>query len=47
MSDLDILSTFYAAVIHDYKHPGYNNGFLINTKSDIAFMYNGKVYLFL
>lgn len=42
LSDLDILGALYAAVIHDFKHPGFNNGFLINSKSDMAFQFNGK-----
>lgn len=42
LSDLDIMGALYAAVIHDFKHPGFNNGFLINSKSDLAFQFNGK-----
>lgn len=42
LNDLDIMGVFYAAVIHDFKHPGFNNGFLINTKSELAFQFNGK-----
>lgn len=38
----DILSVVFAALIHDFKHPGLNNGFLINTKNDIAIQFNGK-----
>lgn len=45
LTNLDVLSTFFASVIHDFKHPGYNNGFMINTKSEIAVTYNGKSYL--
>lgn len=41
LNTLDMLSCIYASVIHDFKHPGYNNGFLINSKSPIAFQYNG------
>ncbi len=42
LNELDLLCVFYAAVIHDFKHPGFNNGYLINTKSDLAFLYNDK-----
>ncbi len=42
LNDLDIMSALYAAVIHDFKHPGFNNGFLINSKSELAFQFNGK-----
>ena len=43
LSQLDILSILYAAIIHDFKHPGMNNGFLINSKSEIAIQFNGKL----
>lgn len=42
LDELDILSSLFSALIHDFKHPGFNNGFLINSKSDIAIIYNGK-----
>ena len=45
MSDLDLLSVMYSAMIHDFKHPGFNNGFMINTQSEIALMYNDKSVL--
>lgn len=45
LSELDILASLYASLIHDFKHPGYNNGFLINSKSELAFQYNGKLIL--
>lgn len=37
-----MLSLFFSALIHDYKHPGFTNMFIINSKSDIAYVYNGK-----
>jgi hypothetical protein len=43
LTNLDVLSTFFASVIHDFKHPGYNNGFMINTKSEVALTYNGRL----
>lgn len=45
LDELDIVSCLFSSLIHDFKHPGYNNGFLINSKSDIAVNYNGK-YLY-
>lgn len=42
LDSLDLSGFFIAAMIHDFKHPGVTNGFLINTKSDIAVNYNGK-----
>lgn len=43
LNNLDILSAFYSALIHDFKHPGFNNGFMINSKSEIAFTFNGNL----
>ena len=42
LSDLDILSCFFSALIHDFKHPGYKNEFLVSSRSDLAFQFNGK-----
>ena len=38
--DIDIFSLFTAAVVHDFKHPGTNNGFQINMMTDIALTFN-------
>ena len=38
--DMDILSMFISAIIHDYGHPGLNNNYLIRTKDDLAIKYN-------
>lgn len=46
LDNLDILSFFYGALVHDLKHPGFNNGFLINMKSEIAIIYNGMNLIF-
>lgn len=40
LNDLDYISLFISCIIHDYKHPGYNNMFLSNTNDKIALMYN-------
>ena len=29
-------------MVHDYKHPGYNNAFLANISNSIAIRYNDK-----
>ncbi len=42
LNELDILATMFAALMHDFKHPGFNNNYLINSKSEIAFQFNGK-----
>ena len=41
LDDLEICSLFIACIIHDFKHPGVTNGFLINTSDSIAIKYNG------
>ena len=45
LSELDIISCFIASLNIDFKHPGYKNDFLVNSRSDIAFQFNGKFYL--
>lgn len=40
LSELDVFSLITAAVGHDLDHPGYNNNFLIKTKSVLAVLYN-------
>ncbi|OUM67138.1 hypothetical protein PIROE2DRAFT_30832, partial [Piromyces sp. E2] len=44
-SRLEIIAMFVAALGHDMYHPGYNNLFQINTKSELAIKYNGKSVL--
>ena len=36
----DICAFLIAALIHDYKHPGFTNMFLVNSKHPIAVQYN-------
>ncbi len=31
MSELELMGCIIAAAAHDYKHPGYNNIYCINT----------------
>lgn len=40
LEELDTLSLLLAALMHDYKHPGVNNSFLINSKNKLAIKYN-------
>ena len=42
LEGIDILSLFYSALIHDFKHPGYTNTYMNTTGSNIAITYNGK-----
>jgi hypothetical protein len=45
VSNLDLLSLLYAAIVHDYDHPGMNNNFLISTLEERAVLYNDKSVL--
>jgi hypothetical protein len=40
LSDIDLLSIFVSAIIHDYGHPGLNNNYLIRTKDNLSIKYN-------
>ena len=40
LTDLDIFAMLIGALCHDYKHPGTNNLFHINTQSKYALRYN-------
>ena len=38
----EIISMFVAAMVHDVRHPGYSNNYLINTNDPIAIEYNDQ-----
>jgi len=42
---MDVASFIIAAIVHDYKHFGVNNAFLINTQSKLAVRYNDRSVL--
>ncbi|MCQ2815645.1 MAG: 3',5'-cyclic nucleotide phosphodiesterase [archaeon] len=42
---IDRISLFLSCAVHDYKHPGLNNNFLISTNDKIALMYNDQSVL--
>ena len=35
-----------ASILHDFKHPGLNNFYHINARTDIAITYNGNIYFY-
>ncbi|ELU10052.1 hypothetical protein CAPTEDRAFT_103680 [Capitella teleta] len=45
LTDLEILATLVAAMIHDYEHTGTTNNFHINTSSEVALLYNDRAVL--
>ncbi len=44
-TDIEILAALYAAAIHDVRHPGLNNQFLIASSSELAILYNDESVL--
>ena len=45
MTDNETLCMFVAAMVHDVRHPGFSNNYLINTNDPIAIEYNDKSVL--
>lgn len=43
LNNMDLSALLIASIIHDFRHPGRTNQFLINTNNDIAILYNGKL----
>ena len=41
----DAFAMLTASIIHDYRHPGVNNGFLMKTSHTIALRYNDESVL--
>uniref|UniRef100_A0ACB8GEH1 Calcium/calmodulin-dependent 3',5'-cyclic nucleotide phosphodiesterase 1A n=1 Tax=Sphaerodactylus townsendi TaxID=933632 RepID=A0ACB8GEH1_9SAUR len=39
-TDLEILAIFFSTSIHDYGHTGTTNSFHIQTRSEVALLYN-------
>jgi len=44
-SSIDFLAIYTSALIHDFKHPGFTNNYLVNSKSELAINYNDKSVL--
>lgn len=45
IDDFDQCALFISCIVHDYKHPGVNNLFLINTADPISIRYNDNSVL--
>lgn len=45
LTDEDIFGALFAAVIHDYDHPGINNSFHVKTQTYLATLYNDRSVL--
>jgi len=43
--ELDKLALLFSAMVHDYKHPGFTNQFLVATGHDLAITYNDQSVL--
>lgn len=42
LDEIDHTALLISCIVHDYKHPGVTNLFLVNTGDPIAIKYNGK-----
>ncbi len=45
LNDIDLISILFAALAHDFRHPGKNNLYQINAKTDLALTYNDSSVL--
>ncbi|XP_065418017.1 dual specificity calcium/calmodulin-dependent 3',5'-cyclic nucleotide phosphodiesterase 1A isoform X15 [Chrysemys picta bellii] len=45
LTELEILAMIFAAAVHDYEHTGTTNNFHIQTRSDVAILYNDRSVL--
>ncbi|XP_030383379.1 calcium/calmodulin-dependent 3',5'-cyclic nucleotide phosphodiesterase 1 isoform X2 [Scaptodrosophila lebanonensis] len=45
LTDLEIFASLLAALIHDYEHTGTTNNFHVNSRSDMAMLYNDRSVL--
>eukprot|EP00899_Mesostigma_viride_P009382 jgi/Mesvir1/18445/Mv14303-RA.6 len=45
LSQLDILAAITAALVHDFRHPGLNNDFVVKAADEMALRYNDRTVL--
>lgn len=45
ISEIEFFALLVAAAIHDYKHPGLTNAYLVATHNDLAILYNDDCVL--
>ncbi|KAM6900115.1 dual specificity calcium/calmodulin-dependent 3',5'-cyclic nucleotide phosphodiesterase 1A [Xenentodon cancila] len=45
LTELELFAIIFAATIHDYEHTGTTNNFHIQTRSDVALLYNDRAVL--
>eukprot|EP00899_Mesostigma_viride_P013796 jgi/Mesvir1/22417/Mv17897-RA.1 len=45
LTRLDMLAVITAALVHDFRHPGLNNDFVVNSSHDLALCYNDLTVL--
>jgi hypothetical protein len=45
LTSLDLCALFLSCIVHDFKHPGLNNAYLINSRHKIALTYNDSSVL--
>jgi hypothetical protein len=47
LNNMDLAALLVSAIIHDFKHPGRTNQFLINTNNELSILYNGKFVIYM
>ncbi|CAF3644230.1 unnamed protein product [Rotaria socialis] len=45
LTDHDLFAMFIAAIVHDFEHTGTSNNFHIQSRSDVALIYNDRAVL--
>jgi len=45
LTDHELFATFIAAIVHDFEHTGTSNNFHIQSRSDVALIYNDRAVL--